>query len=135
MPSQLGVPREAGLVGITATTGAAAWVEYALLRRALDRRIGKTGLPRRTFLRLWLSALAGGAAALGVKAALVAWRGATAGLAGQWGGGFLPPPRLHPVLAAVPILGVYGVVYLALALGTAPGGARAAIQRVRGRLR
>ncbi len=76
-----------------------------------------------------------GAAGLAVKVGLTAWRGPTAGLAGQWGGGFLPPPRLHPALAAAPILGVYGVVYLGLALATAPGGFRAAVAGLRRRLR
>src|SRR5512142_1364281 len=104
MPGELGVPREVGLVGITATTGMAAWVEYALLRRALNRRIGATGLPARTAARLWGSAAVAGAVGLGVKAALTAWRGPMPGVAGQWGGGFLPPPRMHPVLSAVPIL-------------------------------
>ncbi|HET6411700.1 MAG TPA: murein biosynthesis integral membrane protein MurJ [Anaeromyxobacter sp.] len=131
MPDALGVPREVGLVGITATTGVAAWVEYALLRRALGRRIGATGLAARTFLRLWGSAAIAGAAGLAVKALLVGLYGPMPGLAGQWGGGFLPPPRLHPVLAAVPILATYGALYLALALFTAPGGPGAALQRVR----
>lgn len=134
MPDQLGVPQEVGLVGITATTGLAAWVEYALLRRALGRRIGPTGLPARTAVRLWSSAAVAGAAALMVKAALTAWRGPMPGLAEQWGGGFLPPPRMHPALAAIPILAVYGAVYLGLALGTAPGGPRAALARVRRRM-
>ena len=43
MLGALGVPQEIGLVGITATTGVAAWIEYALLRRAPSRRIGRTG--------------------------------------------------------------------------------------------
>ena len=70
-----------------------------------------------------------------MKAALVRWLGPTGGLALQWGGGFLPPPRLYPPLAAIPILGAFGAVYLALALGTAPGGPRAALARARGKLR
>lgn len=132
MPGALGVPQEIGLVGITATTGLAAWIEYALLRRALSRRIGPTGLPARTAVRLWGAAAVAGAAALGVKVALVAWRGPVPGLAErQWGGAFLPPPRLHPVVAAVPILGLYGLVYLGLALGTAPGGFRSALAGLR----
>lgn len=134
MPGTLGIPREIGLVGITATTGLAAWLEYFLLHRALDRRLGRTGLPARTAFRLWSSAAVAGAAGLGVKLALAAWRGPMGGVEQQWGGGFLPPPDLHPALAAIPILGVYGAVYLALALGTAPGGARAALARVRGRI-
>jgi putative peptidoglycan lipid II flippase len=135
MPGVLGVPVELGLVGITATTGLAAWIEYALLHRALDRRIGRTGLPARTVVRLWGAAAAGGAAGLAAKALLVRWRGPMAGVAEQWGGGFLPPPRLHPTLAALPILGAFGLVYLALALGTAPGGPRAALARLRRRQR
>lgn len=134
LPGVLGVPREVGLVGITATTGLAAWVEYALLRRALGRRIGATGLPRRTAVRLWTSATLAGVAGLSVKVVLTAWRGPMPGLAEQWGGGFLPPPRLHPAVAAVPILAVFGAVYLVLALGTAPGGPRAALARVRRRM-
>ncbi|MFL5319037.1 MAG: murein biosynthesis integral membrane protein MurJ, partial [Myxococcaceae bacterium] len=35
MPSQLGIPDEFGGVGITATTGIAAWIEFLMLRRAL----------------------------------------------------------------------------------------------------
>jgi putative peptidoglycan lipid II flippase len=135
MPGALGIPQEIGLVGITATTGLAAWLEYALLHRALDRRIGATGLPARTAARLWTSAAVAGAAGLAVKVLLTRWRGPMPGLEAQWGGGFLPPPRLHPAAAALPILGAYGVVYLALALGTAPGGPRAALARLRKRLR
>jgi putative peptidoglycan lipid II flippase len=131
MPDALGIPREIGLVGITATTGLAAWLEYFLLRRALGRRIGRTGLRARTALRLWTSAAVAGAAGLAVKMALTAWRGPMPGVSRQWGGGFLPPPDLHPAIAAIPVLGVYGVLYLALALGTGPGGARAALARVR----
>ena len=131
MPEALGVPTEIGLVGITATTGFAAWIEYALLHRALDRRIGKTGLSRRTLLRLWGSALAGAVAGLLVKALLVGLRGPMPGLETQWGGGFLPPPHLHPVLSAVPVLSVFGLVYLALSLSTAEGGPRAALLRLR----
>jgi putative peptidoglycan lipid II flippase len=135
MPGALGLPREAGLVGITATTGAAAWIEFSLLRRALNRRIGRTGLARRTLWRLWLAAAAAGAAGLAVKAALVRWRGPMGGLGAQWGGGFLPAPRLYPPLAAAPILAAFVGVYLALALGTMPGGARAALERLRARWR
>lgn len=131
MPGVLGVPREIGLVGITATTGVAAWLEYALLRRALAARIGRVGLAPSALLRLWASAIAAGGAGIGVKVMLVRWRGPVGGLAQQWGGRFLPPPRLYPPLAAVPILGAFAVVYLLLALGTAPGGLRSRLARVR----
>jgi putative peptidoglycan lipid II flippase len=44
-PGWFGVPVEIGAVGITATTGFAAWLEYLLLRRALARRIGEPEFP------------------------------------------------------------------------------------------
>ncbi|HVO21036.1 MAG TPA: murein biosynthesis integral membrane protein MurJ [Anaeromyxobacter sp.] len=133
MPGVLGVPQELGLVGITATTGMAAWVEFALLRRAMNRRIGRTGLPGRTLLRLWASAAAAGATGLAVKGLLVRWLGPAPGLSGQWGGGFLPPPRLHPAATGVLVLSAFAGVYLALALWTSPGGPRAALARLRRR--
>jgi len=135
LPAALGIPQEMGLLGITATSALAAALECALLRRALSRRIGRVGLPARTAVRLWASAAVAGAAGLSVKVGLAAWRGPMPGLSAQWGGGFLPPPRLHPAVAALPILGVFGAIYLGLALSTAPGGFRAALAGLRRRLR
>ena len=36
-----------GAAGLTASAGIAGWVEFSLLRSRLNRRIGRTGLPRR----------------------------------------------------------------------------------------
>jgi putative peptidoglycan lipid II flippase len=47
-------------------------VEFALLRRALNRRIGRTGLPLAYSLRLWGAAAAAAAVAWAVK---LAWPG------------------------------------------------------------
>ncbi len=44
-PRLLGVDPKWGTAAITAVAGAAGWIEYALLRRALSRRIGATGIP------------------------------------------------------------------------------------------
>ena len=66
-----------------------------MLRRTMNVRIGKTGLPVAYVVRLWGAALAGAAVAWGVKLAL---------------------PRLHPVVAAVLILGPYGLVFVAMSL-------------------
>ncbi len=135
MPGALGVPQELGLVGITATTGMAAWVEYALLRRALGRRIGHTGLPP-PHPGAPVGLRGGGRAGRpgGEGGCSRAGAGPMPGLSEQWGGGFLPPPRLHPAVTGVIVLAAFGAVYLALALGTAPGGPRAALARLRRRL-
>jgi len=80
-------------VGLTASASVAAWIEFVLLRRALNRRIGRTGLPVPYLLKLWFAA----------------FLGATAG----WGGKLLIGPR-HPIPVAVLVLGIYGLSYFAL---------------------
>jgi hypothetical protein len=47
--------------GLTASAGLAGWVEFYLLRRELDKRIGRTRLVPSRMLRLWGAALAGAA--------------------------------------------------------------------------
>lgn len=63
LPSLLGIAQKWGVAGLTASAGVAGWVEFALLRTALNERIGWTGLERSYLARLW--ALAIGAAAIG----------------------------------------------------------------------
>ncbi len=61
-----------------------------MLRHTMNERIGRTGLPASYVAKLWTSAIAGAAVAWGIKIAL---------------------PALHPIVAAVLILGPYGLVY------------------------
>jgi putative peptidoglycan lipid II flippase len=63
LPGWLGLDRRWGAAFLTASSGLAGWIEFTLLRRALNRRIGRTGLPAAFVVRLWTSA--GAAAALG----------------------------------------------------------------------
>jgi putative peptidoglycan lipid II flippase len=93
LPVWLGIAPRWGVAGLTASAGVAGWVEFTLLRRTLNRRIGRTGLPATLTARLWLAALAAGALAWGVKLAI--------GVA-------------HPVADGALILGTYGAGYLAL---------------------
>jgi putative peptidoglycan lipid II flippase len=113
-PGLLGVPRELGVVGITITSGLVAWIEYLLLRRALGRRIGSTGVPGRTLAVLWGSALLAGAVALAGKVGLARLLGAAPELATTWGGWLLPAPVVHPVGVALLVLPIFGAGYLAL---------------------
>jgi len=113
LPAQLGLPQELGGVGITATTGLAAWIEFLLLRQRLTQRIGRTGVPRARMAKLWGAAALAGTSGLGVKYALSAWRGPIQGVEAEWFGGFLPPPALHPILTAAAVLLPFGVLYFA----------------------
>ncbi len=93
LPPMLGIAQRWGVAGLTASAGVAGWVEFTLLRRALNRRIGRTGLDSAYVLRLWLHALAAAALALGVKYAL----------AGH-----------GPRLVAMAVIPVFGAVYIGL---------------------
>jgi putative peptidoglycan lipid II flippase len=90
LPRWTGIDAHWGMAGLTASAGIAGWVEFALLRRTLNQRIGRTGLRVSVMAKLWVSAtLAAGAA---------------------WGGKFL---MVHhgPVTCAFIVLGTYGAVY------------------------
>ncbi len=114
LPGWLGAPALLGCAGITAASGVAAWLEFLLLRRALGRRVGPTGVGTARLVRLWASAVAAAAATLGAKVALVRAFGPSAATVASWGGWLLPAPALHPVLTAAMLLPLYGVVYLSL---------------------
>jgi len=57
VPVWLGLQARVGLVGLTVSAGIAAWIEFSLLRAALNRRIGRTGIPAAVLARLWGAAL------------------------------------------------------------------------------
>jgi putative peptidoglycan lipid II flippase len=92
LPQWLGIDTRWGMAGLTASAGVAGWVEFALLRRTLNLRIGRTGLPASLAARLWISATLAASAAWAVKFSL---------------------GRHGPILSAVAVLGVYGIVYFA----------------------
>jgi putative peptidoglycan lipid II flippase len=94
LPRLIGVEPRWGAAGLTASAGVAGWVEFTLLRRTLNRRIGQTGLPASLVAKLWMSAAVAAAAAWGVKSAL---------------GG------RHPVVFGALIIGAYGTAYFGAA--------------------
>lgn len=94
LPPHLGIAREWGAAGLTASAGVAGWIEFALLRASLGRRVGSTGLAPSYAARLWTAAAAGAAAAWGVKLLL---------------------PPLDPVVRAALVLPAFGATYLGAA--------------------
>jgi putative peptidoglycan lipid II flippase len=73
VPGALGIDRKWGVAGLTSSAGLAGWIEFLLLRRALNRRIGETGMSGQYLLTLWALALLGAAVAWGAKLALRGW--------------------------------------------------------------
>ena len=90
LPRMLGIDPAWGVAGLTASAGVAGWVEFALLRTSLNRRIGRTGLPSSYVIKLWFSAGIGAGLGWGLKV-LVGHR--------------------HPLIVAPIVLGAYGVTY------------------------
>jgi len=58
-----GIDTRWGAAGITVASGLCGWIEFMLLRRSLNSRIGRSGLEFSFIVKLWLAAAAGAAAA------------------------------------------------------------------------
>jgi putative peptidoglycan lipid II flippase len=57
IPKFLGLDPILGTPGLTASAGIAGWIEFFLLRRALNKKIGPTGLPINFQLKIWIIAV------------------------------------------------------------------------------
>ena len=67
LPRALGLDLRWGAAGLTASAGIAGWVEFALLRRTLNKRIGQTGLPLTFVAKLWIAAALAAGLGWGIK--------------------------------------------------------------------
>jgi putative peptidoglycan lipid II flippase len=110
LPRWIGIDPRWGVAGLTASAGVAGWVEFALLRRTLNRRIGSTGLPATLAARLWVSAGVAAAAGWGVKLAM-----------GQG----------NAILLAATVLAPYGLVYFGAAAASGVTESAELIDRLR----
>lgn len=93
LPPAIGLDPKWGVAGLTASAGIAGWIEFALLRRSLNRRIGKTGLPLTYVSKLWLAAAAGAGVGWAIK---------------------LGVGSHHPIIIALLVLVPYGLIYFAV---------------------
>jgi putative peptidoglycan lipid II flippase len=90
LPGLLGFDAKWGAAGLTVSAGIAGWIEFILLRRTMNRRIGRTGISIGYQTRLWAGA---------ILASMVAW------------GILLAAGAQHPILLALLVLVPYGLVY------------------------
>jgi len=109
LPVALGINPKWGVAGLTASAGIAGWIEFALLRRTLNRRIGKTGLAGSYLIKLWLSAVVAAGIGWGLK---------------------LLVGTLHPIPLAAVVLGGYGVSYFASTSALGISAARTVLSRL-----
>jgi putative peptidoglycan lipid II flippase len=94
LPRLLGIDPKWGVAGLTASAGIAGWIEFALLRRSLNRRIGRTGLSAPYVIKLWIAALLAADIGWSIKLLL---------------------GEIHPIPLAALVLGGYGIAYFAVA--------------------
>jgi len=95
LPARLGLEAQSGVAGLTLAGGVAGWLEFWLLRRALERRIGPARIGAPYLVTLWACAL--GAAVLG------------------WGLLTVTPVGWPAWMRGIGVLGGFGVGYLCLA--------------------
>ncbi len=90
-----GVDRRWGVVGLVAASGVAAWIEFALLRRAFRRRISDVPVSSSFLAKLLAAALLAAAVAWAVKLALDVERPLSTGLIAiaAYGGVYLVATR------------------------------------------
>jgi putative peptidoglycan lipid II flippase len=111
IPALLGLDRRWGVAGLTASAGVAGWIEFLLLRRTLNRRIGGgTGIPSRLLTSLWIAALGAALAGWAVKIGL---------------------DIEQPLIEGTCVLLVYGIVYVSLTIVLRVDEARSLLKRVR----
>jgi len=101
-----------GAIGLTASAGMAGWIEFALLRRALARRIGAVRLAPSFLGRLWASAVAAAIVAVAFDLML--------------------GPHNH-ILQAMLVAGAFGAVYFAAAIALGLPEAMTTLARLRRR--
>jgi putative peptidoglycan lipid II flippase len=104
----LGIDPKVGSGRIDCLGRYCGWIEFVLLRRSLNQRIGRTGLSSVYIAKLWFSALAGAAIAWAIKLVL---------------------PHIHPILVAGLVLVPYGLTYFAVASVLRVSEANAVISR------
>ncbi|MBC7371809.1 MAG: murein biosynthesis integral membrane protein MurJ [Bdellovibrionaceae bacterium] len=91
IPGWIGIDAKWGTVGLTASAGIAGWIEFYLLRRRLNQKIGKTGLPLSFQAKLWAAAIVSAVIAYGFRMVL--------------------PAQAHVILSAALVLSLYGILY------------------------
>ncbi len=96
LPPLIGLSERWGAAGLTASAGVAGWVEFMLLRRTLNRRIGTTGLAGALVARLWGVALLAVTTGWGVRIIL------------RHG----PALLRHPIILAIFVIGAFSIVYV-----------------------
>jgi putative peptidoglycan lipid II flippase len=89
LPRLLGINESFGTAGLTASAGMAGWIEFYLLRSALNKKIGVTGLKISYQLKLWAAAVLSGLVAVLIHHKI----------------------HMGTIIQALIVLGIYGIIF------------------------
>lgn len=95
LPKVFGLSPSWGTPGLTASAGIAGWIEFYFLRKALNKKIGSTGLPIQFQFKVWFIALV----SAGIPALLVR---------------FALHDHIHVIVKALVAVIIYGALYFTL---------------------
>lgn len=109
LPSLIGVDPKWGAAGLTASAGVAGWIEFTLLRRKLNQRIGTTGLRLDYVGKLWLAAAVGASVGWAIKLVI---------------------GDQHPIIVAALVFIPYGLIYFLITSALGLPEAKAVIERM-----
>lgn len=115
LPKMVGLPENMGTVGLTVSAGMAGWIEFYLLRRSLNKKIGTTGLPLPMQAKLWTMAVVSAAVGIGLKHVI--------------GEGS------HIIVRAALVLSAFGLVYFGLGYAFGVEQAKQLLEKILRRLR
>jgi putative peptidoglycan lipid II flippase len=117
LPEVLGGLKSFGAIALTATAGIAGWIEFLLLRSALQKRIGAFASIAGYQTQLWVAALLSGIVAIACDQTFA--RALSANL------------PFHRIAEAAIVAGIFGAVYFATTIMMRIPEARSALARFR----
>lgn len=113
LPPALGIASQWGAAALALSSSVVGWIEFTLLRRRLNARIGETGLSPRFAMTLLGAASAAGAVAFVVKISF---------------------DDMHRILLALASVGTFALIYGGVTLAMGVPEARAVVGKIRRRL-
>ncbi|MDG0816228.1 murein biosynthesis integral membrane protein MurJ [Bdellovibrio svalbardensis] len=116
LPKALGLEASWGTPGLTASAGLAGWIEFYFLRKALNKKIGKTGLSLKYQAKVWSIAIV----SAGIPALLAH---------------FVLTTPMHVIVKASIAVVIYGLLYFTLGYLLKVEQAHSFLQKILRRLR
>jgi len=121
VPAWIGVSPAWGTAGLTSSAGLSGWVEFYLLRRALNPRIGTTGVKSSYVAKLWGAALISAGIAFGLKELIAR------------GFPHYNARSLTLICASALVLSVYGLGYILMTYWLRIDACKSLLKRIRAR--